>query len=92
MRRVGERDAAYAKVESRKYRRIKAAEWAKGVGCRVSPSPPVEGDGESLCPLLRNFFVFILVLNIASFDALWILFYTSVTCFTRKTNIGVYKP
>ena len=50
----------------------------------VVPSPPGEGAGEGLCPSSENFLI--LALNMVSFGAFGI-FYSSATCFTRKTGV-----
>ena len=68
----GGRSAAGAEVERRR-REDRGAEGAEGVRC-----------GEGVSP--EKFLI--LALNMVSFGAFWmVFFYSSATCFTRKTGV-----
>jgi len=89
-RRGGGRGAAGAEVE-RHRREDRGAEGAEGGGVWGVPLPTGGGAGEGLCPSPETFFDFG-----SQYGEFWCIlggiFYSSVTCFTHKTAIGVaYK-
>jgi len=84
----GGQGAAGAEVERRR-REDRGAEGAEGgeVWGGGVPLPTGRGDGGGGCaPSPENFLI--LALNMVSFGAFWkVFFYSSATCFTRKTRV-----